>query len=311
MKIFKFPKLEELHQFLFNEKITDSHNATRDVVATARCFFELLRTKNLTFSLTSELIDELTNQSMSLFPDFQESTHQILNNMALKIEQAFGGSVQNHHRKHENLRKKSEALKAQKKDSKRDVEHQEINLETINFIHLHVHSHYSLLQATSKFPELVSAAAADKMIALACTDIGYMTGIFEFLKTLHQHNNNPPNQKNPIKPIIGCELNVCRNHLDQTRKDNGYQMVFLAKTLHGYRNLSKLVSIARTKGFYYVPRIDRELLLKHKEDLIVLSGGSYGELYSNILNKGDHYAIEALKWWKQHFRDDFYIEINR
>ncbi|MCY3998762.1 MAG: DNA polymerase III subunit alpha [Flavobacteriaceae bacterium] len=310
-KGFKFPKLEELHQFLFDEKITDSHNATRDVVATARCFFELLRTKNLTFSLTSELIDELTNQSMSLFPDFQESTHQILNNMALKIEQAFGGSVQNHHRKHENLRKKSEALKAQKKDSKRDVEYQETNLETINFIHLHVHSHYSLLQATSKFPELVSAAAADKMIALACTDIGYMTGIFEFLKTLHQHNNNPPNQKNPIKPIIGCELNVCRNHLDQTRKDNGYQMVFLAKTLHGYRNLSKLVSIARTKGFYYVPRIDRELLLKHKEDLIVLSGGSNGELYSNILNKGDHYAIEALKWWKQHFRDDFYIEINR
>ncbi len=310
-KGFKFPKLEELHQFLFNETITDSHNATRDVVATARCFFELLRTKNLTFSLTSELIDDLSNESMSFFSDFQESTAQILNTIASKIEQEFGGPVQNHHRKHENLRKKSEALEVQKRDFRQHLESQEIDLETVSFVHLHVHSHYSLLQATSKFPELVSAATNNHMTALAITDTGYMTGIFEFFKTVQQHNNQLENKKNPIKPILGCELNICRNHLDQTRKDNGYQMVFLAKTLHGYRNLSKLVSIARTKGFYYVPRIDRELLLKYKDDLIVLSGGSHGELYSNILNKGDHFAIEALKWWKQHFEDDFYIEINR
>ena len=311
-KGFKFPKLEELYQFLFHENITDSHNATRDVVATARCFFELLRTKNLTFSLTSELIDVMTeDQSMSFFPNQEQSTHQILNNLASKIEREFGGPVQSHQRKHENLRKKSESLKTKIKDFKTGVEVQEIDLEKVDFVHLHVHSHYSLLQATSKFSELVSAAAEDNMIAVACTDLGYMTGIFKFLKTLEQHNNKPSNKKKPIKPIIGCELNVCRNHLDQTRKDNGYQMVFLAKTLQGYRNLSKLVSIARTKGFYYVPRIDRELILKYKEDLIVLSGASNGELYSNILNRGDHFAIEALKWWKQQFNDDFYIEINR
>ncbi len=310
-KGFKFPKLEELHQFLFHEKITDSHNATRDVVATARCFFELLRNKHLTFPLTSELVDILSDQSMSLFPDQEESTHDVFNNLASTIEKEFDGPVQNHQRKHENLRKKSESLAAQIKDCKDEVEVQKIDVENVNFVHLHVHSHYTLLQATTKFPELVSAAANDNMIAVACTDSGYMTGIFDFLKTLKRHNNQHANKKNRIKPIIGCELNICRNHLDQSRKDNGYQMVFLAKTLQGYHNLTQLASIARTKGFYYVPRIDRELLLKYKEDLIVLSGSSQGELYSNILHRGDHFAIEALKWWKQHFHDDFYIEINR
>ena len=88
-------------------------------------------------------------------------------------------------------------------------------------------------------------------------------------------------------------------------------MVFLAKTKKGYHNLVKLVSKSHTQGFYYVPRIDKNLLLEFKEDLIVLSGGLNGEVPSLLLNVGEKQAEDKLIWWKTHFQDDFYIEINR
>ena len=308
---YKYPKLGELHYFLFNEEITDSHNATRDVVATARCFFELLRTKRFSIDLTAELLELLSVNPISLLPQQENSTEEALGLMASKIEDHFGGQVENHQRQHQNLREKSKALESDVSSSEPTNKPLNIDLDKINFVHLHVHSHYTLLGATSKFSELVEIASKDSMLGIACTDMGYMTGIFDFLKTVKKHNEKQSNQKNHLKPIIGCELNVCRNHLDKSKKDNGYQIVFLAKNLNGYRNLLKLVSISRTKGFYYVPRVDRELVLTYKEDLIVLSGSSEGELYSKILNKGDHFAIDALRWWKEHFKNDFYIEINR
>jgi DNA polymerase-3 subunit alpha len=110
---------------------------------------------------------------------------------------------------------------------------------------------------------------------------------------------------------VGCEFYVCEDHLDKSRKDNGYQIVFLAKNKNGYQNLTKLTSIANTDGFYYVPRIDRNLIEKYKEDLIVLTGNLYGEIPNKILNLGENQAEEALIWWKQQFGSDLYIEVMR
>jgi len=117
--------------------------------------------------------------------------------------------------------------------------------------------------------------------------------------------------KKELLPIIGCEFNVCRNLEDKTQKDNGYQVVFLAKNKNGYHNLIKLSSMAYTKGMYYVPRIDKKVIEEFASDLIVLSGNLYGEVPQMILNVGEKQAEEALLWWKEKFGDDFYLEVMR
>ncbi|MDP5002228.1 MAG: DNA polymerase III subunit alpha, partial [Flavobacterium sp.] len=114
-----------------------------------------------------------------------------------------------------------------------------------------------------------------------------------------------------IKPIVGCEFNICDDHKDKTKKDNGYQVVLLAKNKKGYHNLAKMSSIAYTDGFYYVPRIDRKIVEQYKEDIMVLSGNLYGEIPSKILNVGESQAEEALIWWKEQFGSDFYLELMR
>jgi DNA polymerase-3 subunit alpha len=110
---------------------------------------------------------------------------------------------------------------------------------------------------------------------------------------------------------LGCEFYVCENHQDRSRRDNGYQIVFIAKNKKGYENLSKMSSIAYTQGFYYVPRIDKKVVEQYKSDLMVLTGNLYGEVPSKILNVGDNQAEEALKWWQEQFGEDFYIELMR
>ena len=114
-----------------------------------------------------------------------------------------------------------------------------------------------------------------------------------------------------MKPIVGCEFFVCENHKDKSRKDNGYQIVMLAKNKRGYHNLAKMSSIAFVDGFYYVPRIDKEVIKQYKEDIIVLTGNLYGEVPSKVLNIGEKQAEEALLWWHQEFGNDLYIEIMR
>src|SRR5690606_187080 len=114
-----------------------------------------------------------------------------------------------------------------------------------------------------------------------------------------------------IKPIIGCEFFVCEDHTDRTRKDNGYQIVMLAKNKNGYHNLAKLSSHAFVDGFYYLPRIDKKLSQQYKDDIIVLTGNLYGEVPSKVLNIGENQAEEALLWWKEMFGDDLYIELMR
>ena len=140
------------------------------------------------------------------------------------------------------------------------------------------------------------------MPALAVTDHGNMMAAFQFVRACN---------KEGIKPIVGAELNVCKDMHDKSKKDDGYPTVFLAKNKNGYHNLAKLASKAYTDGFYYVPRIDRALVEEFKEDLVVLTGGLFGEVPSLVLNVGENQAEEAFVWWKSLMGDDFYAELNR
>lgn len=174
--------------------------------------------------------------------------------------------------------------------------------DDVPFIHLHAHSQFSVLQAVGNVGELVNTAVNHGMNALAITDHGNMMGAFQFVRAAN---------KAGIKPIVGAELNVCRDHTDRSTKDDGYPTVFLAKNKSGYHNLTKLSSKAYTDGFYYVPRIDKALVEEYKEDLIVTTGGLFGEIPSLILNVGEQQAEEAFVWWKQALGANFYAEINR
>ena len=155
---------------------------------------------------------------------------------------------------------------------------------------------------------IVKAAAKDNMPAVAMTDTANMMASFHFVSAILNHNKTA---ETPMKPIVGCEFNVCEDHKNKSQKDNGYQVVLLAKNKKGYHNLAKMSSIAFVDGFYYVPRIDREIIKKYKEDIIVLTGNLFGEVPSKILNLGEKQAEDALLWWKEEFKDDFYIELMR
>lgn len=303
---FKLPTLTELHEFLFNQPFAEAHNATADVEATTRCFLELIRKQ------------EYTKEELDVQPDYFKN-----------FNQANPKEIQLIGLKHINLKQESAKInKRLQEQQKDDLSEAEIRLNIseladAEFVHLHNHSQFSVLQSTISIPGLVTAAAEHNMPAVALTDHANMMGAFHFVKAVTNHNKtvqaknkeaaeagNTPTLKE-IKPIIGCEFFVCEDHLDKTRKDNGYQIVFLAKNKKGYHNLAKLSSHAYTDGFYYVPRIDKELIQQYKEDLIVLTGNLYGEVPSKVLNIGENQAEEALLWWKEAFGDDLYIEIMR
>ncbi|MGY6558527.1 MAG: DNA polymerase III subunit alpha [Nitritalea sp.] len=176
------------------------------------------------------------------------------------------------------------------------------DLSDVPFSHLHVHTQYSILQSTSEIPALIRQAKSQGMPAIAMTDHGNMMGAFYFVKEALAQD---------IKPILGCEFNLARDRKNKSSKDDGYQTVLLAKNKAGYHNLAKLASYANIEGFYYVPRIDREVLLQYKGDLIATTGGLWGEVPFLILNVGETQAEEAFLWWKTHFGEDFYVELNR
>jgi len=177
----------------------------------------------------------------------------------------------------------------------------------VSFTHLHVHSQYSILDGAAAVVDLVKKAKKDGMTALALTDHGSMFGIKEFHEIC---------KKNEIKPILGVETYVASRGIqfkDKSEKEDrsGDHLILLAKNEKGYRNLLKLVTVANTEGFYYKPRIDKDLLEKHSEGLIVSSACIGGEIPQCIL-KGDLPAAEeAIKWFKSIFKDDFYLEIQR
>lgn len=218
------------------------------------------------------------------------------------------------------------------------------------FIHLHVHTQYSLLDGQASIDALINKAYADGMRAIAVTDHGNMFGIKEFFNKVNKKNGKVQGtikdlqkelktlgakeertdeenarlaeipgllekaQGDLFKPIIGCECYCARNHrLQKTEKEDrsGWHLIVLAKNMTGYKNLIKIVSQSWTEGFYGRPRIDKELLEQHREGLIVCSACLGGEIPQKIMHGNIHAAEEAVLWFKQLFGEDYYLELQR
>ena len=287
---FKLPTLTELHHHLFGIGFGDAHNATADVEATTRCFLELIRLREFT--------KEQLDVTADYFKRFSEKNPKPIQVIGLK---------------HINLKKESDKIRQRLEKLKNSATTKSTSvgleeLKDVQFAHLHNHTQFSVLQSTMQIGNIIKAAAKDNMPAVAMTDNANMMASFHFVNAILNHNKTA---ETPIKPIVGCEFNICEDHKNKSQKDNGYQVVLLAKNKKGYHNLAKMSSIAFVDGFYYVPRIDREIIKKYKEDIIVLTGNLYGEVPSKILNLGEKQAEEALLWWKQEFKDDLYIELMR
>lgn len=172
-----------------------------------------------------------------------------------------------------------------------------------NFVHLHVHTEYSLLDGANRIKDIPKRVKELGMDAIAITDHGSMYGVMEFYKACKKEN---------IKPIIGCELYIAKRKMedkDPLKDKTRYHLTVLAKNNKGYENLSKLVSYSNTIGMYYKPRIDKELLKKYSEGLIILSGCMQGEIAQALLLGNDTKAEEIALWYKDLFKDDFYLEI--
>ena len=221
---FKLPTLTELHEFLFNEPFEEAHNATADVEATTRCFFELVRRK------------EFTKEELDVEPEY---FHRFSEKNPREI-QLIG-------LKHLNLKKESGEIRDRFKKaqdsglSDAEIKENISELAEVDFVHLHNHSQFSILQSTISIQDLVQTAGKQNMPAVALTDHGNMMGAFHFVREISNYNKTVEAKRKEaeekeeifngkfIKPIIGCEFHVCENHLDKTIKDNGYQVVLLAK----------------------------------------------------------------------------------
>ncbi len=294
---FKLPTLEELHQVLFSEGFGQAHNASADVEATTRCFFELVRRRE--FSADDLHVEE------SIVEQFRKANPNPMQTSGISIAPNHEAVGQGH-----------------MSDTEPDpLVHKTIvdAQSKLDYSHLRNHSTFSILTSTTNIKALVKQAAKLKMPAVGLTDTGNMMGTFQFVNAIKKHNKSEEDavqrgvkeHQQLIKGLVGTELYICRNHRDRSIKDNGNLVPFFAKNKQGFTNLSMLSSLSYTDGFYYVPRIDKDLLLQYKEGLIVSSGGISGDIPNLLLNVGEHQAEEAVQWWKEHFGDDFYLEINR
>ncbi|MCI6550640.1 MAG: DNA polymerase III subunit alpha [Prevotella sp.] len=185
-----------------------------------------------------------------------------------------------------------------------------------DFVHLHVHTHYSILDGQSKINNLVDKAVADGMKGMAITDHGVMYGIKEFADYCAKINKKRKAEGlDPFKPIFGCEMYVAHRRKEDKVKEkgdnSGYHLIVLAKNYNGYKNLIKLVSRAWIDGYYYRPRTDRQDLERYHEDLIVCSACLAGEIPSKILRGDIAGAREACEWYQRVFGSDFYLELQR
>ena len=174
------------------------------------------------------------------------------------------------------------------------------------FVHLHNHTHFSLLDGACKIDEMLELCEQFKMSSLAITDHGAMFGAIEFYTKAREKG---------IKPIIGAEVYIApesrflKTSSKDDKRDTSYHLVLLAKDYTGYRNLMKLTSIGFTEGFYYKPRIDKEVLMEHRDGLVALSACLKGEVSRMILKEGMEKAVETAGLYKEMFGDDYYLEI--
>lgn len=278
----KWPTLTELHLKLFSVPFEEAHNAAADVEATTRCFLELVRIGGIS-SQRLQMSDEELKTFRTVNPamiqpagiQFESFKKNVFHDIDLETE----------------TDKPQTTLKSGDK---------------VPFVHLHVHSQYSILDGAAKTADIAKKAKEDGMPALAITDHGNLHGAKEFHVACG---------KAEIKPIIGVEAYVARRGIDkkedQKLDGSGYHLILLAKNKTGYRNLLKLISIAHTDGMYYKPRIDKEILKKHKEGLIVSSACLGGEIAQHIMNGDFDKAEESILWYKEVFGDDYYLELMR
>jgi len=276
---YKPPKLMELYEHLFEEQFPEAHNASADVEATARCFFELLRKKVIspeTLALTKDQYSKFISKNQGKVP-----------------------GIGLDHRPNWEPKEKSEeeeGAQGQKDQSE---------LDKVEFCHLHVHTQYSILDGAASIPDLLKKAVSDGMRAVAITDHGNMFGVKEF------HNEAT---RRGIKPILGCEAYIARRERF-SRKDKNLDafdhVVLLAKNHAGYRNLTAMISLGWTEGFYYKPRIDRELLEKYHEGIICLSACLGGEIPQAIMHRTVEDAEKIALEYKRIFGEDFYLELMR
>ncbi len=173
------------------------------------------------------------------------------------------------------------------------------------FTHLHVHTNFSILDGAARIDVMMKKAADSGMKALAITDHGNMYGVMQFTQAAKKHG---------IKPIVGCEVYVTdgSRHDKKGKEDrSGYHLILLAKNRKGYENLSRMVSIGYLEGFYYTPRIDKEILKKYSEGIIASSACLGGEIPQALMNHGMKRAEEILEEFLLIFKDDFYLELQR
>jgi len=174
-----------------------------------------------------------------------------------------------------------------------------------DFVHLHVHTDYSLLDGACRIKDLARLAADWEMPAVACTDHGNMCAAIEFYQEMMGVG---------VKPIVGCEFYVAtgdrRDRNPRQPKPMGRHLVLLAKDLDGYRNLCRLNAAAHLEGFYYKPRIDKEILAQHSKGLIAMSACIAGEIAACILEDRETAARQALESFLDIFgRDSFFLEL--
>lgn len=265
----KMPRLNELHEKLFGENFNDAHDASYDVDATARSFFGLIKEKVIK-PYDPTPVEEIAYEQPEL---------------------EAGNSTK---------REKVADIDYTNNVAKEDLIDQP-------FCHLHVHSQYSVLQATPPVKAIVAKAKEYNMPAVALTDLGNMYGAFKFVTEALKHE---------IKPIVGCEFFTAEERLKlkftKDNPDKRFSQVMLAKNKKGYLNLAKLSSIGFTEGLYGIyPRIDKELITKYREGLIATTGRLSSEIPYLILNVGERQAEEVFQWWHELFKDDFYVELNR
>jgi DNA polymerase-3 subunit alpha len=284
---FKYPKLEELHEKLFDEGFDSAHNAAADVEATARCFLELHRLNVIT-------ADHLKLSDLEYQEFLQNNPKQI---------KAIGLDTKPY-----NPNDLNSDVETNSTDSPIDSEstgkQPTLSSKDTSFVHLHLHTQYSILDGMTKIKKLVKKAKELNFKAVAITDHGNMFGVKEF------HQNM---MKEGIKPILGTEAYIAfRSHLDKENIDKKrYHLVLLAKNEIGYKNLIKLSSISFSDGYYYKPRIDKDLLRKYNEGLIATSACLGGEIPQKLMSNGVDEAEKSLLEYKEIFGDDFYIEIQR
>ncbi len=265
----KMPRLSELHQKLFGKPFEDAHDASYDVAATARSFFGLMQ-KKIVSPFDSTPPEEIEYEESNL-----EAGNQSKRERKQKTDYASADDIG--------------------------------GLTEKPFCHLHLHSQYSVLQATADVEEIVTKAKESGMTAVALTDLGNLFGAFKFVTEALQQE---------MKPIVGCEFYVAderkKTKFTKDNPDKRFQQVLIAKDKEGYHNLAKLSSLGFIEGLYGIyPRIDKDLIKEYRKGLIATTGGLHSEVNHLILHVGERQAEEVFAWWHKTFGKDFYVELNR